>query len=237
VVNQGTILYNLSWTTTLNGSSIYFKIENLTTGYNTVSWVAILSEYEDFGVPYNLRIYLTAPTSMGFIYTYSEYTWKVDFPRYMPLEVASLYITPNNLQVKKLLNEITALPSPLPLWLRLNSWVFWNIQYKNDSEVHGMRDYWQLPHETINLRTGDCEDKAILLCTLLRAAGYDENSVFVIVGYTPTTGHAWVRVNIGGIWTDLDPTNDPSGIIGGLISWAVFEEAYKFNDKYFEVLK
>jgi transglutaminase-like putative cysteine protease len=237
VLNRGTILHNLSWTTMLKGSLINFKIGTLVTGYNTVSGVAILSEYEDFGIPYNLRVYLTAPTSAGYIYTYSEHAWTVNFPRYMPLEIASLYITPNNLQVKNLFNEITATPSILPVWYRLNNWIYWNIHYRDDSEAHGMRDYWQLPHETINLRTGDCEDKAILLCSLLRLAGYDENSVFVIVGYTSTTGHAWVRVNIGGIWTDLDPTNDPIGVIGGLISWAIFQEAYKFNDKYFEVLK
>jgi hypothetical protein len=47
VLNRGTILHNLSWTTMLKGSLINFKIGTLVTGYNTVSGGAILSEYED----------------------------------------------------------------------------------------------------------------------------------------------------------------------------------------------
>jgi hypothetical protein len=38
-----------------------------------------------------------------------------------------------------------------------------------------------------------------------------------------------LELTLEGIWTDLDPTNDPIGVIGGLISWAIFQEAYKFN--------
>jgi transglutaminase-like putative cysteine protease len=251
VVNQGTILYNLSWTTTLNGSSIYFKIENLTTGYNTVSWIAILSEYEDFGVPYNLRVYLTAPTSTGFIYTYSEYTWQVDFPRWLDEKVARLYITPNNPQIKELEKSIVGWPR----WFFLCNWIASNINYPSDDVdgdgvpdydliYHGQREYWQLPIETLQLRTGDCEDFAILLCSLYRADGYDENSVFVVVGSTNDLGkavygegwHAWVRINIGGVWTDIEP-QDPTVIIGMLVNSALFDAIYQFNDVYFRRLK
>lgn len=240
VLNQGTTLYNSSWTATLNDSLIYFKIGNLTAGYNTVSGGAILSEYEDFGIPYNLRVYLTAPTSTEFIYTYSEYTWQLDFPRWLDEDVAKLYITPNNPQIKELEKSIIGWPR----WFFLCNWVALNIKYQYDVNVHGVSEYWQLPSETLQLRTGDCEDFAILLCSLYRATGYDENSVFVVVGPTNDLGkafygeawHAWVRINIGGVWTDIEP-QDPTVVLGMLVNSALFNAVYQFNDVHFWRLK
>jgi hypothetical protein len=240
VLNRGAALYNLAWTTTLNGSSTHFKIGTLTAGYSTVSWAAILSDYEDFGIPYKLRVYLTAPTSAGFIYTYSEFTWQVDFPRWLDENVAKLYITPNNPQIKELERNIVGWPR----WFVLCKWVAVNIKYPPAIDVHRVSDYWQLPSETLQLRTGDCEDFAILLCSLYRAAGYDENSVFVVVGPTNDLGkriygeawHAWVRINIGGVWTDIEP-QDPTVVLGMLVNLALFDAVYQFNDVYFWRLK
>jgi hypothetical protein len=41
-----------------------------------------------------------------------------------------------------------------------------SIEYKTNEEQRGVDEYWQTPEETLSLRSGDCEDCAILLCTL-----------------------------------------------------------------------
>ncbi len=52
----------------------------------------------------------------------------------------------------------------------LLSWISRNIKSKADEY-----NYWQTSCETLNQRTGDCEDKAILLWRLLRDQGYPQN--------------------------------------------------------------
>jgi hypothetical protein len=46
-------------------------------------------------------------------------------------------------------------------------WVYSNIEYKTDAGV----DYWQSTDETLARRTGDCEDQAILLASIISALG------------------------------------------------------------------
>jgi hypothetical protein len=41
-------------------------------------------------------------------------------------------------------------------------WIYKNIEYKKDINVHGIFEHWQTPEETIQLMSGDCEDKVIL---------------------------------------------------------------------------
>ncbi|MEA2053517.1 MAG: transglutaminase-like domain-containing protein [Candidatus Thermoplasmatota archaeon] len=81
----------------------------------------------------------------------------------------------------------------------LYEWVCHNIEYKSDSEVWDVRDYWQLPSTTILKRTGDCEDQAILLTSLLRAAEIPRDNVQLVYGILKKFsgkeyGHAWVEI-------------------------------------------
>ena len=90
--------------------------------------------------------------------------------------------------------------------------------------------------------TGDCEDFAILLCSLYRAAGYDENSAYVVLGYTKDAGHAWVRIyaQVGGIgtWINIEPqVGGLFTIFYGLIDITTYDDAFLFNDVHFERLK
>lgn len=50
----------------------------------------------------------------------------------------------------------------------IQNWLSQNIQYKTDQSVHGVDEYWQTPSETYALRSGDCEDWAILMMYLIR---------------------------------------------------------------------
>lgn len=49
--------------------------------------------------------------------------------------------------------------SPVEAWY----WIYENIEYKNDFSVHGVLEEWQTPEETMTIRSGDCDDKAILM--------------------------------------------------------------------------
>ncbi|HJX68828.1 MAG TPA: transglutaminase-like domain-containing protein, partial [Dehalococcoidia bacterium] len=84
------------------------------------------------------------------------------------------YITPNCTLVRDCLQGILGDPPYEPTrtdFDAIRDWVAANIDYVSDEEQWGVEEYWQTPEETLSLQTGDCEDFAILLCTLLRAFG------------------------------------------------------------------
>lgn len=62
--------------------------------------------------------------------------------------------------------------SPSMLAESCRRWVHDSIRYVSDSEVHGLPDWWQTPWETLRLGTGDCEDKAFLLASILSHLGF-----------------------------------------------------------------
>lgn len=151
------------------------------------------------------------------------------------------YVTPDNSAVKALVDDI--LHKELKVFSdfeELRDWASWYITYKFDSDVHSVSEYWQLPAETLELRTGDCEDFAILLCSMLRAYGVPSNQVYVAGGYgeDKTRGHAYlVEKWYRGIWRVIEPQ---AGVWSGLFlrDWLTsesFEEVCCFNDQdYFK---
>ena len=81
------------------------------------------------------------------------------------------------------------------------------IEYKSDY-VNGVPfDVWQEPHDTFAKKTGDCEDKALLLMSALQAEGYVAYLVTgrMILG-DKYTNHAITGVEIGGVEYFVDPT-------------------------------
>lgn len=121
------------------------------------------------------------------------------------------YITPDCPLVKERLQDILGDP-PYELteagFDAIRDWVAANIDYKTDEERWGIEEYWQTPEETLSLRTGECEDFAILLCTLLRTYGIDEEHIFVAIGVDDKGyGHAFIIENwyLDGEWRALEP--------------------------------
>jgi len=145
------------------------------------------------------------------------------------------FITPEDQNVVELKNKILKDKPVLTVnWMALRDWVGSNIKYRSDSEIHGERDYWQFPNETIQLRTGDCEDFSVLLCSLLRADGWSPDSVYVIVGEQNNQYHAWVKV----IWNDIHYNIEPQGsgfaVVGGdILTLSGYNAKYYFNDEKF----
>jgi transglutaminase-like putative cysteine protease len=151
-------------------------------------------------------------------------------------ERVKLFVTPREPSLVALKDEVLK-DSALKLkdWIALRNWVGNNIQYKHDEEVYGVSEYWQFGKETVSLKTGDCEDFAILLCSLLRAAGYSADDVYVVIGKNAQGYHAWVKINLETVgWYNLEPQeNGWATLVGDFITLSDYQALYQFNDQQF----
>ena len=86
-------------------------------------------------------------------------------------------------------------------------WVVNNVDDRNDGltpmlpydpsgNLQYITDMWQFPNETLNIREGDCEDQAILLCSMIRC--YNDYNVECIYLYGETSGHIGVQIPVTG---------------------------------------
>ena len=154
-------------------------------------------------------------------------------PRVLP-QAAQFYITPNDPLVKANLNEILRSYPLAAKWIAIRDWGSNNVRYVSDADVYG-REYAQLPKETLQRRTGDCEDYAILLVSLLRAAGYPDDSVFVVLGRKGDIYHGWVRIRVDVIgWQNIEPQAPALfTFVGDRMILSGFVAMYYFNDVHF----
>lgn len=209
--------------------------------------------FDDIGA----TVQLTAKTADG--------TWTEDFTESAPRNLSySFTVTPNDPVVKSLVNNILSAKAwwgIRPDWEVLYDWVNDEIYYNHDKLNNWPYNFWtQLPRETIQWRKGVCIDTAVLLASMLRAAGYGPDEVYVVIGRVPIdeilsgeeAWHAWVilKESVFGVFeywqlleTTLDYTPGFVGVINGTlsqitdaISQALFgspvfySEVYEFND-------
>lgn len=66
------------------------------------------------------------------------------------------------------------------------------IRYVGDTESWGTPEYWQNYKETLDKRTGDCEDGAILMYIMCRIANIPSNRLFLHAGNVRGGGHCWL---------------------------------------------
>jgi len=149
------------------------------------------------------------------------------------------FITPGNSLVSAKVLEITSGYSGdiSDYWKdskRLYEWVVRNISYSYDScmpilpeTISGgliwQQDYWRMPEETLSDETGDCEDMAVLLASMLRSYNEGEYRIWVLVIRSGELGHAAVAFPVqGGRLTILDPAgNYYTGQYGALESESI----------------
>ena len=91
-----------------------------------------------------------------------------------------------------------------------------NVVYRTDAAIQRKSDFWQLPAETLALESGDCEDCACLLASLLLASGISPFCVRVVLGSLEQEGsregHAWtIYKDEAGEWRTLETTNGNHG--------------------------
>ena len=147
----------------------------------------------------------------------------------------TVFITPESEKIKSFANEIIT-NDPVQIYKFVRD----EIKYIEDYLTYDYRfEYWQFPEETLRLRTGDCEDQAILLCTLFRAKGYGPDDVKVVFGLTSANaGHAWVELFYEGNWVVFDPTSSANEYIEKTRYYSLINANYKgsFNDVHYEVI-
>ena len=123
-------------------------------------------------------------------------------------------------------------------------WVAANVFYVPDYSL-GSSDYWLYPSQAIERGRGDCEDFAILLCSLIRAKGVSSEDVRVVAGLVPSNGdivgHAWVELKYQGKWLALEcatrgPQAPPPFDYYLTHTHNEYRRVYWFNDVYYEVL-
>ncbi|MFC1989135.1 transglutaminase-like domain-containing protein [Chloroflexota bacterium] len=138
------------------------------------------------------------------------------------------FITPDNLTVSIKVKEIAGSYSEdtNEFWRdyqRLYRWVVNNIDYSYDSPTPKLpkyisgnltweRDYWRTPEETIENETGDCEDMATLLASMLRNYNQSNYIVWLLAirsTFPKATAHLAIAFPVqGGKLTILDPAGN-----------------------------
>jgi transglutaminase-like putative cysteine protease len=170
-----------------------------------------------------------------------SFSFGADVPRTFSdnAEQVKLFVTPREPSIVALKNEVLkdALVN-VKDWIALRDWVGNHIKYKHDEDVYGVPEYWQFGKETLSLKTGDCEDFAILLCSLLRSAGYSADDVFVVIGKNAGGYHAWVKINLESVgWYNLEPQeNGFATFLGDFLTLSDYQALYQFNDQQFHKL-
>jgi hypothetical protein len=230
VSNQGNVsAENVKITTTVDGGT--FSTES----------VALLQPSETYAnsvtvnVPYNSAMLVTVDASCSLASASKTVIVNANLTRHFDENLCRSFVTPKDPNVVALKDEILRDKLPVTLdWMALRDWVGNNIQYKTDEEVHGVSEFWQFSNETMQLKTGDCEDFSILLCSLLRADGWATDKAYVIVGEHNNLYHAWVRV----IWNNVQYNIEPQGngfsiAIGDILSLSGYNAKYYFNDVNF----
>ncbi|HMK43319.1 MAG TPA: transglutaminase domain-containing protein [Dissulfurispiraceae bacterium] len=86
------------------------------------------------------------------------------------------------------------------------------IAYRSRGPKARQLDFWLFPEETLRKRSGDCEDRAFLLASLLLASGISSYSIRVALGKVydqeKKTGydHVWLMYkNESGMWMLIEP--------------------------------
>lgn len=83
----------------------------------------------------------------------------------------------------------------------LQSWVRDHIKYVNDPRGVEMV---QTPPQTLTIMTGDCDDKATLLATLLETMGFATRFAAIAVNGEPFFSHVMTQVRLGARWVNLE---------------------------------
>ena len=122
---------------------------------------------------------------------------------------------------------------------KITSWVIKNIQYVEDKENYGYDELWVPPIFTLRKKSGDCEDGAFLIHSLLLNADvpYERLRTYagsVKIGEGARTGnHAWTayRRESDNEWVILDFSYFPETI--PVDARAIMKEDDKYIDDFF----
>jgi hypothetical protein len=133
---------------------------------------------------------------------------KPPWERYTPPlnrpEITSFYIAPKNPEITNLVSQIQSNSTD---WNDIAEWIHRNIAYRSYSITERS---WRLGHETLSAGSGNNVNLSILLCSMLRAAGWSQDDVYVGWRVDGEVEQAWVFMKDGdnSSWLSLKPTSD-----------------------------
>ena len=178
------------------------NVSQLTTMYDDLA-----SEYQDYIAAYQSLV--------------DEVNWRWSHNN------IEAFITPEDASVKNIVQEITGGWSDPSDWSEfwsdvraMYNWVVDNIEYRSDGlypllpdnphgQIYFWNEMWQLPYETLELRKGDCEDMAILLCSMIRAYTNSTYKAEAIIIAGSDRAHVAVQLPVSGnLLTILDPAGN-----------------------------
>lgn len=92
----------------------------------------------------------------------------------------------------------------------VNRYVNRRVQFVDDSRQYGRADLWSAASETLRRGRGDCEDYAIAKLQMLRAAGFSDRDLYLVVAkdLVRRSDHALLVVRAGGRMLVLDNGTD-----------------------------
>jgi hypothetical protein len=101
---------------------------------------------------------------------------------------------------------------------KILQWVLDHIEYRSDLENYGAEEYWAYPTLTLSRQSGDCEDGAFLIHSLMLHARIPPTRIMTYGGYViagegaSTGGHGWTvyRRETDDEWVVLDWSYYPS---------------------------
>lgn len=154
----------------------------------------------------------------------------------------SIYLQSPNTSIKELATSITQnIQSNDDKAYSILMWVKDNIQYKTDIENYSKMEYWALPTETVKRNSGDCEDQAFLIHSLMLNADVPWERIKTYGGYVyagpgaPYGGHGWTAYmrETDNEWVVLDACYYPSDL--SIKDRTPLREDKKYIDDFFYV--
>jgi predicted nucleic acid-binding Zn-ribbon protein len=230
------ILENDYYDLSTNYSSLRAMYQSLQTDYQNlqVQYTSLQSNYSTLQADY--RTLLTQYNSLQTAYNNLVAEYNRYVAAYQKLrgtlnqrwdqENVKPFITPRDPAVTSIVYSITGGWSNPSDWNEYWSdvkamyiWITNNIEYRYDGlspmlpydpsgDIEYLSEMWQFPNETLSLRKGDCEDQAILLCSMIRCYNDERYLVECIVIYSATSGHVAVQLPCTG---DTLVILDPAG--------------------------
>jgi predicted transglutaminase-like cysteine proteinase len=92
----------------------------------------------------------------------------------------------------------------------VNSYVNRSVRFVDDARQYGREDFWSAASETLRRGRGDCEDYAIAKLQMLRAAGFADRDLYLVIAkdLVRRSDHALLVVRAGGRLLVLDNGTD-----------------------------
>jgi predicted transglutaminase-like cysteine proteinase len=92
----------------------------------------------------------------------------------------------------------------------VNTYVNRAVRFVDDSRQYGREDFWSAASETLRRGRGDCEDYAIAKMQMLRAAGFSDRDLYLVIAkdLVRRVDHALLVVRAGGRMLVLDNGTD-----------------------------